>query len=117
MTLVFFDGPRTVLMLDDVAGATGCAADRFSSVAEIKCLIHGGPIMYRRTWAATIEGQFPRKLARLGTGQGHLSEITRQDIGRSALILAPNDCDRLIRRPLNGRDPNPGLALSILSDT
>jgi hypothetical protein len=63
MTLVFFDGPRTVLMLDDVAGATGCAADRFSSVAEIKCLIHGGPIMYRRTWAATIEGQFPRKLA------------------------------------------------------
>ena len=91
MTLVFFDGPRTILMLDDVAGATGCAADRFSSVAEIKCLIHGGPIMYRRTRAATIEGQFPRKLARLETG--HRSEITRQDIGRGALILAPNDCD------------------------
>jgi hypothetical protein len=52
--------------------------------------------MYRRTWAATIEGQFPGKLARLGSGQGHLSETTRQDIGRSALILAPNNCDRIL---------------------
>jgi len=51
MTLVFFDGPRTVLMVHHVTGAARRgAADRFSSLAEMNDLIHEAPVMYRRSY-------------------------------------------------------------------
>src|SRR5580658_10124624 len=105
MTLVFFDGPRTVLMLDDVAGATGCAADRFSSVAEIKCLIHGGPIMYRRTWAATIEGHsFPcNRLCSEGRPQNrHRCERRRGHRAMSIRICRPSVYENAQEQCRNG---------------
>jgi hypothetical protein len=50
MVFIFLDGPCTILVPDGVAGATGCAADGFPSVAEIEYLIHGMLMMYRRSW-------------------------------------------------------------------